>query len=55
MKWFFKILKDERGRQNEGMILVAIIGIILAIAIPNINGEKTSKFAPCADSEASHT
>jgi WD40 repeat protein len=36
MKSFFKILKDEKGRQCEGMILVAIIGIILAIAIPNI-------------------
>ena len=36
MKRFFNILNNERGRQCEGMILVAIIGIILAIAIPNI-------------------
>jgi len=36
MKRIFKILKDEKGRQCEGMILVAIVGIILAFAVPNI-------------------
>lgn len=36
MKIFLKILKDESGRQIEGMILIAIAGIIVAIAVPQI-------------------
>jgi WD40 repeat protein len=36
MKLFIKILKDESGRQIEGMILIAIAGIIVAILPPLI-------------------
>lgn len=36
MTLFMKILKDESGRQREGMILIAITGIIAAIAVPQV-------------------
>jgi len=34
MKRLLKILRDESGRQNEGMILLAFVGIVMAIAVP---------------------
>ncbi|PIP82020.1 MAG: hypothetical protein CO113_00515 [Elusimicrobia bacterium CG_4_9_14_3_um_filter_62_55] len=34
MRELLRVWKDRRGRQHEGMIVVAIIGILAAIAMP---------------------